>query len=938
MKKKITLQQLENFLFSLADDLRSKMDANEYKNYIIGFIFLKRLSDEFIKAKEIVKNQYKHLPKELQEELIEDKTSYGDTFFVPKEARWYEGYVDSLGQKHPAIKDIKTNIGERLNIAIAAIEESNERLNGVLKNNVDFNSEKGKNGERIKDTDWKSIIDKLTNFGSLSGENFEFPDLLGAAYEYLIKYFADSAGKKGGEFYTPSEVVRLMIQIVEPKENETIYDPTVGSGGMLIQSHQYIEESGGNTHHIKLYGQEAKGEVWVTCVMNMILHDIKDFEIEHGDTLEEPLFKEIDGRYKKFDKILANPPFSQNYKKENLTQTSRFKWGYAPESKKADLMFVQHMASSLKKNGLLVTVVPHGVLFRGSKEKEIRVAMLEDNIIDAIIGLPPSLFYGTGIPAAILVIKKNRQKDDKILFINADKEFAEGKARNRLRARDIEKISYVYHSKDESDPKYSKLVSLEEIRKNDYNLNIRRYVDNSEEEESEDVKAHLKGGVPLYEVESFKSNFEKFNFNYEKLFKNRDQEYLDFIDNGDIKETIENDENVQNTLESYRNYLKSWWDEAKDEFSKLQETKNINLTKKELLKSFKEYFEPLNTLDTFQVSGVFVEWYNGIKYDLKTISSIGFNESLLSDEMLIEAFFSDDKNKIEELEVRILNLESELNETIENIDYEVETEEDKEPKKTVKSAKEYLKSEISELEFKDDPEFLKEKEEYEKTLSKIETLETDIKSLKQEKTELEKMIFYKLEAKRYAEIEHLEELKVAFEDMENQIESLEDVEKILKDIEDIADEIKIKTSERKTLSRNEREKREELKVEIDELKNRKKELEAQKRAKREDVKKFQSLKKEKESLKKEILKLEEIIENVPKQTDQEAKELTLKKHFRLIEDELNSELKDELNGLVKIFENLKNKYGRSLIELEEELKLSEEKIDGYLKALGYLDE
>ena len=313
MKQKITLQNLENFLFSLADDLRAKMDANEYKYYIIGLIFLKRLSDEFKKAKVIVEKKYKHLPKELQAELIEDKTSYGDMFFVPKQSRWWEGYTDSHGQVHPPIKDVKSDVGQRLNIAIAAIEENNDRLNGVLKNNINFNSEKGKNNERVKDADWISLINKLTTFGSLSGENFEFPDLLGAAYEYLIKYFADSAGKKGGEFYTPAEVVRLMVQIIEPKEGESVYDPTVGSGGMLIQSHQYIEENSGDTHNIKLNGQENDGGVWATCIMNMILHDVKDFEIEHGNTLEEPMFKDLGGKYKKFDKILANPPFSLNY-------------------------------------------------------------------------------------------------------------------------------------------------------------------------------------------------------------------------------------------------------------------------------------------------------------------------------------------------------------------------------------------------------------------------------------------------------------------------------------------------------------------------------------------------------------------------------------------------------------------------------------------------
>ena len=880
MKQKITLQNLENFLFSLADDLRAKMDANEYKYYIIGLIFLKRLSDEFRKAKVIVEKKYKHLPKELQAELIEDKTSYGDMFFVPKQSRWWEGYTDSHGQVHPPIKDVKSDVGQRLNIAIAAIEENNDRLNGVLKNNINFNSEKGKNNERVKDADWISLINKLTTFGSLSGENFEFPDLLGAAYEYLIKYFADSAGKKGGEFYTPAEVVRLMVQIIEPKEGESVYDPTVGSGGMLIQSHQYIEENSGDIHHIKLNGQENDGGVWATCIMNMILHDVKDFEIEHGNTLEEPMFKDLGGKYKKFDKILANPPFSMPYKKENLTQTSRFKWGYAPESKKADLMFVEHMASSLKKNGLMAVVVPHGVLFRGSKEKEIRSAMLEDNIIDAVIGLPPALFYGTGISAAIIVIRKNRKEDEKILFINADADYAEEKARNRLRASDIEKISYVYHNKNESSQKYSRLVSLSEIRNNEYDLNIRRYVDNSKPAEIEDVKGHLKGGVPLREIEVYTNQYKKFDFDYQTLLKQRDEEYLLFKDDSDIKDKITHDENVSNILSTYQNHLNSWWSKAKDEFSKLQETKNINKIKSELLESFKDYFESLQTLDRFQTSGVFVEWWNSIKYDLKTISSIGFNESLLSDEMLIEAFFQNEKDEINELEIKLSNLENDLNEAVEDVDYEPDSEkEDEEAIKKPATAKAYLKDAIKELENEDKEEYVKERLEYEKQLKNIENLEKEIKESKTYKKECEYQLIKKLEVKRYGEIEVLANL----------LEDLENLQMLI----------------------------------------------VENKAKPKEVKK---LEKKQTELKEHISKLQNIIQIVPVLTNEEAKKLTLKKHHTLIDSELNRSIKDELNTLIKIFENLKNKYQTSLINIENSLKISEEKIDKYLSALGYFDE
>ncbi len=592
------------------------------------------------------------------------------------------------------------------------------------------------------------------------------------------------------------------------------------------------------------------------------------------------MFKDLGGKYKKFDKILANPPFSLNYKKENLTQTSRFKWGYAPESKKADLMFVEHMASSLKKNGLMAVVVPHGVLFRGSKEKEIRSAMLEDNIIDAVIGLPPALFYGTGIPAAIIVVRKNRKEDEKILFINADAEYAEEKARNKLRASDIEKISYVYHTKDESNQKYSKLISIDDIRKNDYNLNIRRYVDNSKPTEIEDVKGHLKGGVPLREVEVYTTQYQKFDFDYQTLLKQRDEEYLLFKDDSDVKDKITQDENVSTILTTYQNHLNSWWSEAKDEFSKLQETKNINKVKSELLESFKDYFESLQTLDRFQTSGVFVEWWNSIKYDLKTISSIGFNESLLSDEMLIEAFFQDEKDEIDELEIKLSNLENDLNEAVEDVDYEPESEkEDEEPVKKPVTAKAYLKDAIKELENEDKEEYVKERLGYERQLKTIETLEKEIKDSRAYKKECEYHLIKKLEVKRYGEIEVLTNL---LEDLEN------------------------------------------LQILIVENKSKSKEV--------------KKLEKKQTDLKEHILKLQNIIQTVAILTDEEARELTLKKHHTLIDSELNRGIKEELNTLVKIFENLKNKYQKSLITIEDELKQSENKIDTYLSALGYFDE
>lgn len=647
----IKKSELYSSLWKSCDELRGGMDASQYKDYILTLLFVKYVSDK---------------SKSDEDFLIE----------VP-EGGSFDDMVSKKG---------KSNIGEEMDKIVAKLAEANE-LRGVI-DLASFNdSEKIGKG--------KDMVDKLTNLISIfqdekmnfSNNKAEGDDLLGDAYEYLMRNFATESGKSKGQFYTPAEVSRVLSKVIGvgnlTEGSITVYDPTCGSGSLLVK---VADEANCN---VTIYGQEMDNATAALAKMNMIMHSKETAEIWQDNTLAAPYFKDENdsNKLRRFNFVVANPPFStkswSNGVDVDEETYERFKELGTPPDKNGDYAFLLHIIKSLKANGKGAVILPHGVLFRGNAEEVIRTNIIKKGLIKGIIGLPANLFYGTGIPACIIVIDKENAESRKGIFvIDASKGFIKDGNKNRLRDQDIHKIVDVFEKQLEI-PKYSRMVSIKKIAEdNEYNLNIPRYIDSSEEEDLQDISSHLLGGIPNRDVDKLKGYWEVYPTLKKVLYSEGNRENYSKLNvlEDDIKESIFTHNEFIEHQEKVNNIFNSWEIKNKDILNNICDETRPKEIIKVISEDILETFKSVKLIDEYDVyQGLMSYWNETMHDDVYLIVSDGWkigNEfefiysetkkkdgtikrspkpkdyegKLIPKNLIINRYFKEDQEKIDELE------------------------------------------------------------------------------------------------------------------------------------------------------------------------------------------------------------------------------------------------------------------------------------------------
>ena len=617
-------QQLASKIWASANKMRSKIEANDYKDYILGFIFYKFLSDKeeaYLKSNDWTEEALKKLTEE-DADAIE---------FCQKNLGYFISYENLFS----------TWLGKGKDFGVANVRDAISAFNRLISENYKQIFENifdtlqtglSKLGDSAG-SQTKAINDLIQLIKDIPTNGNQDYDVLGFIYEYLIGNFAANAGKKAGEFYTPHEVAILMSEIVanhlKDKEKIEIYDPTSGSGSLLINIGRSVAKHISNKDNIKYYAQELKENTYNLTRMNLVMRNILPDNIltRNADTLEEdwPYFDDTDHERTYnlvyVDAVVSNPPYSQNWDSENKEFDPRYeRFGLAPKGK-ADYAFLLHDLYHVKPNGIMAIILPHGVLFRGGEEEKIRRNLIEENHIDAIIGLPANIFFGTGIPTIIMILRQKRENTD-VLIVDASKGFVKEGKNNRLRARDIKKITdAVINRTDE--PKFSRKVERDEIRKNEYNLNIPRYVDSSDDAESWDIYASMFGGIPNSEIDGLSKFWDAFPSLRNQIFKSDDTPYSSLAVE-DIKQTITDNVDVKSFISQFNGAFSDFSSYLYRELIENMLTVKVAQEENQISEDIFRCLTNIPLIDKYQAYQVLDDQWSKTATDLEVIQTEGF--------------------------------------------------------------------------------------------------------------------------------------------------------------------------------------------------------------------------------------------------------------------------------------------------------------------------